>query len=341
MKKLMVLPLLLLIGGLFLMQAGCGGDDDPATPPQDEDCSLSLTHPVGGSDYLSGDRVVIRWGETGNADEVELELLKAGNLVGSIGVVANDGYQSWDADTMGALSGTDFSIRITAVGESGCTDTGAEFTIINTAGCELSIDFPDSNWLNAGDTFEIVWSSQNTIGSVNIELLRMDLPDDEPVGFIATDTPDDGSFLWTVDSLNQGTYEFFYLRITDSNNSSCFAETGSFGMVDDDICEIWVNDPQPGVTWDEGDHHDIVFTAPYEDTEHVNINLYKGLQFVDFIAVQLPVTGVEQVYDWLVSTGGDTSAGSTYRLKFIDADDPYCVTWSPNFTINRDLAAKH
>jgi hypothetical protein len=332
MKKLSYLSVVLL-AAFLLIQAGCGGDDGP-NDPQDQDCSITVTGPAGGAEYQSGELVRIRWDKQGSASEVSIDLLKGGDLVANIGTFNNDEYQSWDASTMGAVSGDDFQIRVTAVGESGCGDTGDEFTIINTEGCEFSLDSPDTNWLDAGDSFEITWDSNSTTGFVDIELLRGDLPSNEPVGYIVSNTADDGSYEWTVDSLNEGTYAFFYLRISDHGIPSCNAVTEEFGIVDEDICEIWVNAPQPGTTWTVGDTGTITFTAPDMETERVNISLYEGVNYVNTIQANLEVTGVEQSIQWVVDTTGTQSPSTSYRIKISDArPNSYCEGWSEVITI--------
>lgn len=332
MKKLSLSMALILATGLILVQAGCGGDDGPGNPPP-ESCAITVTGPAGGADYQSGELVRIRWDKQGTASQVLIELLKGGELVDAIGTFANDEYQSWDASTMGAGSGDNFQIRVTAVGESGCTDTGDEFTIINTEGCGFAIATPDTNWLDAGDSYEITWDSQNTTGFVDIELLRGDLPSNEPVGYIVSGTANDGLYEWTVDSLNEGTYAFFYLRISDSNLETCSDATGQFGIVDEDICEIWINQPQPSVVWTVGETRTITFTAPDPNSTAVNINLYEGVQFVNNIASMVPATGLEQSIQWVVDTTGSESPGTTYRIKISDGTDIYCVGWSEDFII--------
>lgn len=344
MKKLLTLPVLLLVLTASLTQIGCGGSDDPVTPPPEE-CSITVTTPIADDTFQSGEQIRIRWDETGTAEQVTIDLLKGGSLVDNIDTTANDGYKSWDASTLGAASGNDFSIRVLAVGETGCGDTSGNFTILNTEDCNFNftIDFdPDNDpetvlILNAGEEFEITWTSENTTGFVNIELLRGDLPDDAPVGFIASNVLDSGSYLWTVDSLHEGTYDYFYLRISDRNVAGCSAITQMFPIIDEDVCEIWVSQPQPGVTWDEGTTQTISFTAMDPNTTHVNINLYQGNVWVNNIETNLsiPSPGVEQDIQWVVDTIGSTSSTS-FRIKVSDALDQYCVGWSANFTIPQE-----
>lgn len=344
MKKLIAVPVILLLAVVTLAQLGCNGGDDPGTPTP-EDCSIAVTTPLAESSYRTGDEVKIRWDRTGSATMVVIDLLQGGSFVANIDTTANDGYKSWNATTLGAVSATDFTIRVTALGEEACGDTGSEFSILNTAGCAISftIDFdPDENpqtplSFDAGQAFEITWDSESTAGNVEILLQRGDQPDDEPVGYLATNTPDDGSFTWTVDSLHQGTYGYYYLRINALGVDGCGAESGTFTIVDEDVCEIWVTEPQPGAVWAPGQTRTISFTAMDPATTAVNINLYQGLQYAVTIASNVPVAASNQSQDqnWLVDLTGYTPQGSTYRIKVSDAHDPYCVGWGSSFTITQ------
>lgn len=339
MKKLLTLLLFALLTAALLAQVGCGGDDDPGTPDP-EGCGINIQFPLEGDSFQTGDQVNIRWEEIGTADQVSIDLLKGGSVLGVIDDNDDGGYKAWTASTMGASSGIDFAIRVTAIDEDGCGDTSGEFEILNTEGCAMSftINFdpdedPDTPFeLNAGDEFEITWVSENTSNSVDIQLLRGDLPDEEPVGFIASGIPDNGSYLWTVDTLHQGTYSFFYLRISDASVEGCRSDSEMFTIIDPDICEIFVTSPQPNQIWTEGSTQAIRFTAVDPNTTHVNINLYQGNVWVNNIGTLVPNTEMEQDHIWVVDSTG-RSAGTTFRIKVSDAHDQYCVGWSANFYI--------
>lgn len=330
----------------FLVQAGCTDSDGPGdSPPPPENCSITITAPAAGASYQVGDPVIIRWTETGTAAQVRIDLLKGGSLVNSIGIFGNDGHRIWDTSNLGVSSGSDFSIRVTAVGEVGCSATSREFTIINTAGCNFNFtnDFdPDHDpdtplQLIAPQEFEITWESTNTAGLVDIELLRMDLGPEAPVAYIVSGTPDDGSYLWPVDSFHRGTYEYYRFRISDAQVSGCSALSDRFGIIDDDICVISVTNPESSVVWTAGQTRTITFTAQDSGTTHVNIRLYLGAVFVNDIAVQLavPAPGQEQDVSWLVdTTGSQVPNSSSYKIRVLDAYDEFCSGWSSDFTIN-------
>lgn len=320
---------------LLFLQIGCGGDDSPADPPS-EDCSISVTGPLAGALYQVGEHVNINWDETGDASEVVIQLLKGEHVAGTIGTVNNDGYQGWSASTMGAASGGEFAIRVSAQGETGCSDDSAPFSIIDTEGCELAFTMADTAFLDAGMSYDITWQSSNTTGQVEIRLMWFD----RLVGYVASDTEDDGHFSWTVDSFHDGSEDDYYFLISDPDVDGCTATSSTFRINDPDICEIWVQNPQPGVVWANGETRDISFTALDENTTHLNISLYQfqGHQLVAIIASMVPVqeTGQEQTYSWLVDASAGSDQSTDYRIKITDANDQNCEAWSEDFTIPQE-----
>ncbi len=330
MKKLLALAALALVLVPALVLVGCGGDDDPGTPGE-TGCSLTLTAPTGGASYLAGEELRIRWEQEGSAT-VQVDLLKGGDFVANIASVLGREQYGWNAVTMGAASGDDFAIRLTADGVDGCGDTSEEFEIIDASACDFNFTVEENQAFAEGDDFLITWNSQSTTGLVEIELWRMD-DNDFPVGLIAADVPNTGSFHWSVDSLHAGTYNYYYLKIRDSRVPSCGAASLPFRIVDSNLCSILANSPQPAAVWTEGETRQVQFTAPDDATTEVNISLYQGLVYCNTIAQRVPVTHDIDSVDWVVTSAGAPAPGHTFRIKFTDANDNYCVGWSGDFTI--------
>ena len=92
------LTTLVLAGSVFWL-VGCGGDD-PADPGGGtEACSIAITSPPVGEEFLTGETVNIRWDAAGGGD-VRIALLKAGTEQGVIAEsTANDGFRTWSAST--------------------------------------------------------------------------------------------------------------------------------------------------------------------------------------------------------------------------------------------------
>ncbi len=334
MKKLWVTLSIVLFAISLLGFWGCGGDDDPVIPPEGQ-CSISVSSPSAGSQFRPGDpdheSVSIRWAKTGSATTVTIELLKGGAVVGAIDSgTANDGFYSWTARNLGAANGTDFSIRITAVGTQGCQDSSGLFSLTNTVGCSVVFtnEFPDE--IEAGEILDLTWDSEFTTEKVDIQLMKGEFS--EVVGFIAEGLDDDGSYEWNVDSLHSGTSSAYYLRIWDSTlEMSCFSDSTTFRIIDPDICTIRVDNPGSGAVYNVGDQINITLVASPE-VETANLKLYMGNERLGEIKMGLDMTNPH--FLWTVTNFGNTEATDRYNVRVFNADDQYCKGQSRNFTIN-------
>lgn len=330
MKKIMAALSVTLLIILSLGLWGCGSDD-PADPPT-ANCSISVTTPVAGDSYMPGDAdhetIRIRWTHSGDGDFVKIELLKANAVVGVIhpSVSAAIGYYSWTASNLGEANGADFSIRVSTLGEEDCSDTSAMFTMTSIVGCtmDFSNDFPDS--VVAGDIFHLTWDSHHTSGQVDIQLRKQD----QLLAYIATRTEDDGSFDWEVDSFHNGTYDYYFLRIQDSDVDACYADSVTFKMVDDDICSIVVSGPHSGAVWDAGTEQTIMLTATAE-VNTVDLRLFTGNIYVGMIGTDISMDDFP--YSWTVNDFGNTQGPNSYRVVATNSDDAYCTGRSGAFTI--------
>lgn len=329
MKKIMTVMWAVMLVALPLGLWGCG-DDDPVDPPVDN-CSVTVTSPVAGDSFRPGDEdheiMNIRWTSEGDATLVKIELLKADVLVGVIHPsIPNSGFFRWTASNMGAANGADFAIRVSAQGEDNCLGVSGQFSMTSIIGCALDFtnEFPDT--LFADDIFNLTWDSANTTGHVDIQLRKQD----SSLGLIAAGIDDDGSFDWTVDSLHNGSYGYYFLRILDSDLGTCYADSVTFAMVDEDVCFVDVINPQAGAVWDEGTTQDIMISAPLEVTS-VDLRLYTGTVFVSAIATDVPVANFP--YSWTVNDFGNTQGTSMYRIQATNSDDQYCLGQSGAFTI--------
>ncbi len=332
MKKTMIAISAAFLTVVSLGLGGCSGDDDPVDPPL-ENCAITVTSPVAGESFRPGDpdlqTINIRWEETGDADLVAIELLKDSTLVGVIhpSVPNNNGFYRWTANTLGTSNGSTFAIRVSAVGEDDCQGISGLFTLTNTTDCSLYFtnQFPDT--LVAGEVFNLTWDGNNTTGNVDI-LLRKRGTDFE--GFIAESIEDGGSFDWTVDSLHNGTFDNYFLRIRDSVMTGCYSDSVDFRLEDDDICYIDVSTPTDGQVLEEGTEYGIYLQAA-DEVNFVDLRLYKGNEFLGHIGSHLPVADFP--YIWTVSDFDNIIENTRYRIRVTNSDDQYCEGDSSDFTI--------
>ncbi len=331
------LAILLLVaaGGLL---AGCGGGGGGGGGGIDPvPCSITNVNTGTQTSWLVGidGPVDLRWGHTGTAVSVKIELLKAGAVVAMVSAsTPNDGFFPWTPATGGQPSGNDFGLRVTALGETGCYGEKTGLWLHDVTGCNLAWTTVVADSLVAGQSTQLQWTGGNTSGTVDLELWQDDLGGEpQLVGVIAAGTADDGSFTWNpIDSFNFGTNDWFELRIADPLVTGCEAITAPFRLVDNVICSCSIIGFPAGATLD------IAQVVPLTVSQvHggglVNLKLMAGAEPVPggTIALGIPV-GV--AWPWHVSDYGYTGADRTkFHVKAIDATDGYCVGLSDVFTI--------
>lgn len=318
----------LLLPLMAALPTGCS-DDDTAPPPAA--CGIEIYTPDPGTTFYSFDDVNLRWHASGGGS-VSVLLLKADAVVDTIAAkTENDGYYWWSAGTMGTQGGDDFALRVASTGSAACADT-VPIALVNTDGCVLVLTVDPDTTLVAGQDFQITWNSENTGGRVDIELWEGG-QQEEFLAYIAADINNNGSFLWQdVDSFNQGTSPYYYLRIVDTRASDCDDVAGPFGMVDDFICYIDVTSPIEDQVFNNGQQMVINFD-PTNSSGLVNLRLYAGGMLVPGGYIADGVSAAGGTYTWTVSDFGFDGPDNVYRIVVFDAADPYCSGRSPTFTI--------
>jgi hypothetical protein len=320
-----------------LAAAGCGGGGGDGGGNEPQPCSITNVSTGTQVSWLVGvdGPVNIRWDHTGSATAVGIDLLKAGAVVATIAAsTANDGFHAWSPTTAGQPNGSDFGLRVSALGESGCAGERNGLTLRDVSGCSLAWSLAEVDSLMAGEAFELTWTSTATTGSVDIELWQDDLGSEpELVGVVAAGQADDGSYTWDpVDSFHFGTNDWFVLRLSDPAVPGCEAWTEPFRLVDEVVCSCVVSGFPSGATFVKG------------STMQIYVEQQNGSGFVDLrlVAGALPVTGgtiathvpAAQYHAWVVTDFGFSDAERTrFRIRATDSADGYCVGQSDVFTI--------
>lgn len=321
-----------------LALAGCGGgggDGGGGTVP--DPCTITNVSTGAQSSWLVGvdGPANLRWDHTGSATAVRIDLLKAGAVVAVVAAsTANDGFFAWTPSTGGQPGGSDFGLRVTALGETGCAGEKTGLTLVDVSNCSLAWNFTLPDPVQAGSALALLWNSASTSGSLSIELWQDDLGSEpQLVGVVAEGVGDDGAYTWDpVDSFHFGSNDWFVLRLSDPAVPGCEAWTEPFQMVDDVVCSCAVTGFSAGSTINKG------------TTMHLDLAQENGSGFVDLrlVAGVLPVAGgviatgvpVGQVYDWVVTDFGFTdNERSRFRIRATDSADGYCVGQSDVFTI--------
>lgn len=318
---------------------GCGGGDDGDGGNQPQPCSISNVSTGTQTSWLVGvdGPVNLRWDRAGSATAVKIELLKAGAVVAVVAAsTANDGFHPWTPSTGGQPDGGDFGLRVTALGETGCSGERNGLTLRDVSGCALAWDLEALDEVLAGQALDLTWTSTATTGTVDIELWQDDLGSEpELVGVIVAGTGDDGSHTWDpVDSFHFGSNDWFVLRLADPAVPGCEVWTEPFSMTDEVVCACAVSGFPAGGTFVKG------------STMNLFLEQQNGSGFVDLklVAGALPVTGgtiatgvpVSQYHAWVVTDFGfDDNERTRFRIRATDSVDGYCVGQSDVFTIPR------
>ena len=339
MRKTIPLLALMLVLGLTLVQVGCSKDEeDPVTPQAG--CVSTVTTPVEGRSWFTGEQISVNWTkETGG--NVMVELYKGADLAGTIThSTANSGFYPWlKSTTFGQPSGEDYSVKVTHLTTADCAGQSGRFELIDVSNCFIKFPWSDKDTipdLKAGNDFEIVWLSEHTSGTVDLELWY------EPffqtgtlVGIIAQDLTDTGSYIWNVDSFHRGTDEGYRFKIRDVASQGCDDKSITFNILDEENCSIDVLGINAGTTYTPGENLTISFA--FENSSGVvDLKLYSG---------NIPVTGgiITENFDtengttnfiWSVRDFGHTGPSHTsFNIRAWDANDGYCVGESSKFTI--------
>ncbi|MBK8165524.1 MAG: hypothetical protein IPK64_06080 [bacterium] len=320
--------------------AGCGGgDDDGGGGIQPEPCSITNVTTGTQASWLVGvdGPVNLRWDRTGTAEAVKIELLKAGSVVHDVvPSTDNDGFFLWLPSTGGQPDGSDFGLRVTALGEAGCSGERNGLTMRDVSGCELAWNVVEIADVIAGQTLNLSWTSTATTGTVDIELWQDDLGSEpQLVGVVVAGTDDDGAYTWEpIDSFHFGSNDWFVLRLADPIVPDCEVWTETFRMTDTVVCSCAVSGFPVGGTFAPG------------STMSLFIEQENGSGLVDLrlVAGALPVTNgtiatnvpVGQYHDWVVTDYGFAGGERTrFRIRATDSADGYCVGQSDVFTIPR------
>jgi len=336
-KGTAVLGGFLLVLGAGLGGCGGGGDDGGGTTP----VACAITNVSVGTDttWLIGvdGPINVRWNHAGSATAVKIDLLKAGAVVAVVAAsTANDGLHPWVApSTGGQPDGSDFGLRVTALGETGCAGEMNGLTLIDVSGCALAWSMPELGTVTAGNALSLEWTGVDTGGLLDIELWQDDLGGEpQLVGVVAADTPDDGQFTWDpVDSFHFGTDDWFFLRLSAPLVPGCDdAMVGPFRMIDEELCACRVTGFSAGSVFAEGQTMALTLEQDF-GSGRVNLRLLSGAELVPggIIADNVPV---DQVYNWIVNDFNYTGATrNRFRIKATDTFDGYCVGQSDVFTI--------
>ena len=309
---------------LSLIVLACG--DDPSPVEIQGDCELTVTSPDPGDVIQLGDGVDVRWRSESTGGRVDVELLKSGQPVAVIVAdTADDRYTYWRSGLMGAEPGPGFTIRISSTTEPDCSALSGEFSLFDTDNCGFELTLSDSVMI-AGDGLVLTWTSEHTLGLVDLHLLTWE----GVQGVIAYGTADDGEYTWPATSFHGGTNEFYRLAISDHTVESC-ADTSDFiKIVDPDICRFAFASPLTNSEWEVGQTRNLTFSTT-NTSGRVSLHLFAGTVYVGLI--DSDVNADIGSYEWTVHKFGFVGPDHMFRIGVRDIEDEYCFGRSEMFEI--------
>lgn len=346
MRKATLILALLLVLGLILVQMGCSKDEDPVTPPPA--CKITMDTPQGvdWEFYFTGNDINIRWAKT-TGGNVMIELFKGAVLAGTISAsTENDGFFPWtNSTTFGGDSDEDYSIQVTHLSTTGCSDRTGTFEMIDISNCFIKFPWTSRDTIAdqvAGSTFDIPWESGHTTGLLNLELWYEPFSGEgELVGIIAENIAADSSpYSWVVDTFHRGTDEGYRLKLRDAAVGAhrCLDRSVPFMITDDDNCSVIVLGISDGGSYDPGQIVPLSFDL--ENSSGVyKLALYTGREPVTggLITDSFDSQNGTVFYNWVVEDFGHTGPSfDRYNIVATDVNDEYCVSKNgASFTITR------
>jgi len=186
-----------------------------------EGLEITVDRPNGGEEYIWGDNIPINWSTLGPVEYVDIEYSSDGGFSWN-DVVLNtldDGYTSWSPPD---ITSDEMLIKITDSDHPGIFDISDAFFSIGP-GPSIDLTRPDGGEEFIWDEIEnINWTASGSIANIKIEY-----SDDGGSSWetVIGSTPNDGSYGWTVPSVNT---DLALVRISDVADPGVFDVSGDF-----------------------------------------------------------------------------------------------------------------
>jgi len=232
---------------------------------------------------------------------------------------ANDGSYTWSAVDPLLADGTDYKVRITSTADSSQYGESASFTI-GEPGITVTKPTSSTVWYK-GESGEINWTSQGTIGSVKIELYK----GTTNVKTIISSTTNDSYYKWYTVTTSLASGTDYKVRISSTTDTSLYGESPNFEISSGSIT---VTKPTSSTVWYKGASASINWTSQ-GSISYVKIDLYKG--------TTLKTTISSSEYDDGSATWStvDTSLadGTDYKVRITSTTDSNLYGESAQFEI--------
>ncbi len=259
---------------------------------------IQVTSPNGGEIWVKQTAYEITWIDQ-ITENVRIELLRNGQVAVVIASsTPSDGSFTY-TPSAGLTDATTYRIRIRSVSNAANSDISDNDFTINGGGIQVTSPNGGEQWL-PGSTHLITWND-NIPGNVRIQLYNGDALHTT----IASSTPSDGEYSWTISSSMSG--ENFKIRISSVSSSGTFdLSDTTFSIGNFNALELI--SPNGGEHWAAGASHDITWSCNI--SANVRIQLYKGNALHTTIASSTPCDGS---HSWSIPAGFEL--GNDYKIK--------------------------
>lgn len=190
---------------------------------------------------------------------------------------------------------------------------------------EITVTSPvSSDYWEELNTYTIKWSSVGSISRVIIQLYKgMTFIEDITYSY----TDNDGEYDFYVSILEDYFGTNYRIKITDYDDSRVYAYSDYFSI---NYAIITLTSPSSSDVLRVGEQHTITWTSK-GSIDIVRIGLYKGTEFIEYIATS---TNNDGIYKWTVGT---YETGSDYSIGIWDYYDTDVYDFSARFTIENPI----
>jgi len=282
--------------------------------------SITVTSPTASSSWQAGSTHTIQWTSTGSISNVEIYLYYLGSYHSTISSnTPNDGSYSWTLPSSFTNYGDSYQIRIEDYDNPSTYDYSPPYFEIIFGSITVTSPTASSSW-QVSTTHTIQWTSTGSISNVKIYLYYLG----SYHSAISSNTPNDGSYSWTLPSSFTNYGDSYQIRIEDYDNPSTYDYSPPYFEIT--FNSITVTSPTVSSSWQAGSTHTIQWTST-GSISNVKIYLYYLGSYHSAISSNTPNDGS---YSWTLPSSF-TNYGDSYHICIEDYNNPSTYDYSPSY----------
>lgn len=281
---------------------------------------LTVFSPNGGEKWTVGETRTLSWKDSGPTNvKLEYSTNSGSTWTTIIDSTANDGSHAW---TVPNAPSTTCRVRVSDAADGSPSDTSNVNFIIQSgttppppSGSTITVTSPSSGdqWVG-GESRTITWTGSTSFTGVDLEYY-----DGSGWNVIVSGTKDDGSYTWTVPSIDTSAAKIWIKGYDGSDNPTDYSDTFTIGQG----TTIDIVTPNGGETLAGGNQYNITWNSSISYSS-IDLEYYDGSSW------NVIVSGTEDdgSYTWTVPNISTTGArlwikgndGSVNPTDYTDAD---------------------